>query len=90
MSLYMRVKDPIDKLDYGFDLAKWLADDVIATATWAVPAGITKVAESNTTTVTRVWVSGGTAGEDYDLEVTVTTAAGRTWQRTITLKVRNN
>lgn len=80
-------KDPNAVLDYQINWATWLGSDTIGTSTWTVPTGITKVTDSNSTTVAIIWLSGGTAGTDYDLLNRIVTAGGRTEDRTITIRV---
>lgn len=82
------LKDPDAVLDYTGDWAKWLGSDTIATSTWDVPDGITKDSESHTSKQTLIWLSGGTAGESYQLRNHITTAAGRADDRTITIKIK--
>lgn len=83
------VKDPNAVLDYRVDWSAWLPEgDTIDTSTWTVPSGINKDSESNDTTSATVWLSGGTAGVNYQLVNRVTTAGGRTDDRTITISVR--
>ncbi|MCJ7440416.1 MAG: hypothetical protein MUO25_02375 [Thermoanaerobaculaceae bacterium] len=81
-------KDPNAVLDYSIDWSHYLGTDTIATATWTVQAGLTKVTESKTTTTATVWLSGGTAGTDYPVICRITTVGGRTDDRTITIRVR--
>jgi hypothetical protein len=85
------VKDPEATLDYGFDWGPWLQADTIATSNWSADAGITLVPASDTftDTTTAVFISGGTAGQSYDVINTITTNGSRTDERTITIKVRN-
>ena len=54
-----------------------------------VPGDLTKTAQSNDTTSATVWLSGGTAGRDHAVAVTITTAAGRTKQRSMKIMVRD-
>jgi len=82
------VKDPSAVLDYTVDWSDWLDTDTIATSEWTVPSGITKDSDTNTDTTATVWLSGGTAGENYSVTNTITTAGGRTDQRTIHIQVR--
>ena len=82
------VKDPDAIKDYEIDWATWLGTDTIATATWTVATGITKTTDSKTTTAATAWLSGGTAGADYSVACKITTAGGRTDERTITILVR--
>jgi hypothetical protein len=85
-------KDPGAVLDYSFDwtVDGWIgADTITGTPVWTVPAGITKDSQSNTTTVATVVISGGTAGANYDVSCKITTAGGRTDERTFRLQVRD-
>lgn len=82
-------KDPDATLDYGFDWSDWLATaETISASTWTVPTGITKVSDSRSTTMTTIWLSGGTVNTDYSVINHITTSAGRVDDRTILIKVR--
>ena len=83
------VKDPDAVLDYQVNWADWLAGDTIATSTWIVPAGITQDSESETMTAATIWLSGGTLGASYELVNRITTAAGRTDDRTIRIELQS-
>ena len=85
----MFVKDPEAILDYSFDWEQWLDGDTLSTSTWAADSGITIDSSSRTSTVSTVWLSGGTNKLDYEITNTITTATGRTDERTFTIKVRN-
>jgi len=74
-------KDPGEVLDYGFDWSEWLNGDTIITSTWTVPTGITQNSETETTTTTTIWLSGGSFGQRYTIKNTITTAGGRTGVR---------
>ncbi len=92
-SIAAKTKDPDSVLDYKLNWATWLAEttsttDTIASVSWTVGSGITKDSESNDTTSATIWLSGGTAGNDYSIACEVTTAGGRTAERTITIMVR--
>lgn len=86
-----RPKDPDEVVDYDLSWAEQMAadSDTIATSTWTVPAGITKSSISNTTTRTKIWFSGGTAGQTYSCVNRVVTAGGRTFDQTMKLKVKD-
>lgn len=77
-------------LDYTVDWTKWLdeVEDTIATSTWIVPTGLTKVTETNTTKLATVWLSGGTVGTNYTVTNRITTVGGRIDDRSITIRVR--
>ena len=84
-------KDPDAVLDYTVDWGPWLTGiaDTIATVTWLPDAGLTVVSDSNTATTATAFVSGGTVNTIKSLTCRVTTAGGRTDDRTISLKILN-
>jgi len=82
-------KDPDAILDYSNDWSSWLVTgDTIASSQWLPASGITIDNDSLTTTLTTVWLSGGTTGSRYSLTNRITTAQGRTDDRTIVIVVR--
>lgn len=81
-------KDPDEVKDYVVDWTERLAEDTIVTSTWIVPDGIVKDSDTNTTTSTTIWLSGGTLGDTYELVNRVETAGGRTYDQTCKLKCR--
>lgn len=82
------IHDPDAVLDYIWDWTAWLDSDTISTATTTADTGITVDSTTNTTTTATVTLSGGTAGENYDVTVHITTAAGLEDDRTIRIQVR--
>lgn len=80
-------KDPDAILDYAVDWSRWLAGDTIAASVWIVPTGLTKVSETSTATKAIVWLLGGSAGVTYTVTNRITTAAGRTEDRSFTVRV---
>ena len=82
-------KDPNATLDYTFDWTAYLTPmaDTIASVSWVLPAGLANVSQSNTPMTATVFVSGGTLGESLQLTCRITTAGGRTDDRSITLKI---
>lgn len=84
-------KDPDETLKFTIDWADWLTSpDVIDSSEWTVPAGITNVAVSASTTQTTIWLSGGSAGTSYDIVNAITTDATtpEIAERTIRIVVR--
>jgi len=81
-------KDPNAILDYVIDWGTWLAGDTIITSTWTAETGITAVSDTETATTATVWLSGGTAGSDYNVVNRIVTALGRTDDRTLLIRVR--
>lgn len=89
MADYWPTKDPNAVLDYSIDWSDWLDTDTISTSTWTVPTGLTKGTDTTSTTVTTVWLSGGTAGTTYEILNRITTAGGRTQDKTVKLICQN-
>lgn len=84
MATFQALKDPSANLDYAIDWSEWLVGtDTIATSVWSVPIALTTSFPSHGTATTIIWLSGGTAGEVYDVHNTITSAAGRIDERTI-------
>lgn len=86
-------KDPQATLDYQVDWSNILSSvspvDTIATSTWAiVPTGLTQDSEAETSTHARIWVSGGVVGVEYHLTNTISTAGGRSDERTIRIRIK--
>ena len=82
-------KDPSAILDYSIDWSLWLNGDTIATSSWTVPTGLTKVSDTKNDSSTTVWLSGGTLGQTYTVTNRITTANGRTDERSIIIKVED-
>lgn len=80
-------KDPDEVLDYQIDWSARLNSDTISTSVWTVPDGITGATQSNTTTSTTLWLSGGTDGSSYDILNRITTAGGRTMDQTVRIAI---
>lgn len=81
-TVVLRGQHPGDVLDHAIDCADWLATgDALSTVAVAADAGITvgsspAPAISGTSVV--FWLSGGTTGTTYNVQVTITTTGGRT------------
>lgn len=88
--MFQITKDPNAVLDYYFDWSTWLNGDTIATSTWIVPAGLTMASESETSTRTTIWLSAGIFPERYKVVNRITTAAGRTEDRTLLVIMEEN
>jgi hypothetical protein len=94
------LKDPDAVLDYKFDWAAstngsgdsdWLASgETISSHTITKDSGITvdSSAETDTNTSVTVWLSGGTAGVDYEVACKIVTSDNRTDERTIEIRVQ--
>ena len=52
------------------------------------PTGLTQSTDTQTSTQTVVWLSGGTIGEKYVVTNRIVTAAGRTFDQSVKLKVK--
>jgi len=94
------IKDPNAVLDYKFDFANttnggdkldWMeANETISTHTVTASTGITVASSSITdsSTSVTVWLSGGTAGQEYTIACLIVTSAARTDERTATIRVQ--
>ena len=88
-------KDPSAVLDYALDWYRggngWLAaGDSITTSTWTVSDSALVIDSDSITDghTTVVWLSGGVVDTNYTVTNQVTTAAGRTDERSFTVKVK--
>lgn len=96
MTIWERSKDPDESVDFDLD---WTTDltpedgsavDTIETSAWTVPAGLTKTTDSHDDAQrTKIWLTGGTAGQSYLLLNRITTAQGRTLDCTVKLLVNS-
>ncbi len=84
-------KDPDVTKDYVLDwTAKYLPSGVtVAAATFTIPAGLTKISQSFTTSQSRVIISGGEDGQDYKCVGDATFSNGLSEEITFWIKVRN-
>ena len=91
MAVY--VKDPDAVLDYGFDWEEegfLQTGETIADSDWTIPDGLDESSGTDfDNTLTTVWLSGGTDGEDYTVSNHITTSAGREDIRSHVIKVRS-
>ena len=86
------VKDPGSSADFKIDWSDLLGQsspvDTITTSTWTVTNGATVDIESNTDSTATAWISGGTDRKYCELTNKVVTTAGRTYERTIAVKIQ--
>lgn len=88
-----KLKDPNARLEYRVDWSDagedpWLAPgEEISSSTWIVPPGITEDGEDHDTTTAWVWLTGGTAGQTYELTNRITTNQARIDDRSLKIFV---
>lgn len=87
------IKDPSAVLDYSFDwkTKDWLqVGETIESYVITVPSGLTKDSDSKSGGIVTVWLSGGTAGENYVVACLITTdnTPVRTDERSILIRCR--
>jgi len=84
--------DPDATLDYEWDWTAWLGTDTITTAEIILPTGddvtLTATPAFVDAGIVTTWLSGATLGMSYRVTCRVTTTAGRTDDRTITVSCR--
>lgn len=75
--------------DFQIDWTVWLEGRTITSSSWSVsPSGITTVADSNTTTVATIRLSGGTWGETYIATNHIIASDSEEEERSITIKIQ--
>jgi len=88
LTLQNPLKDPSAVLDYVFDWTEWLATvETITDHTITADTGITVNSSTESDGKVTVWLSGGTAGQNYKVACKITTSAGRTDERTLWIRV---
>lgn len=88
MLLGAKIKQPAERLDYDIHYDKWFGDstDTVTGATVVVrPNTMLATAQVGSPTSIKVWCEGGTDGQEYSVEVTTTTDAGRIIQDELTI-----
>lgn len=89
MSFPMPDKDPDEVLDYALDWTDRLAGDTIASSTAVLDSGdVTIDSQGYSSAVHTVWLSGGTAGTVAHITMRIVTAAGRTYDESLKIKVK--
>lgn len=87
--------DPDETLDFPRDWSTFLdaggsPSDAIQTSAWSIfPVGPLLSGASQSGAVTAVFVSNAQAGQIYRLTNSITTAQGRTAERSVTLRCEN-
>lgn len=88
--------DPDETKDFTIDWSDVMgaANDTISSSSWtlttkATDDGLTITSESFNDTTAVVWFSGGTVDNLYRILNEITTAGGRTLQRTVLLEVES-
>lgn len=81
-------KDAASNLDYAFDWTNWLATgETITAQTITADTGITAAAPTVSGGKVTTFISGGTSGQNYGVRCQITTSAGRTDVRSLTIEV---
>lgn len=90
MPAYSDEKDPDAVLDWIWNWADWLAPgETISTSEFTVSAGLNLDSTSSTLATATAWLSGGQPGTPYTVANRIVTSAGRTDERSITIRVKN-
>jgi hypothetical protein len=81
-------KDPYAILDYSLDWTNWMpSGDTITSITVSADAGITIDSTTNTDYIATANISGGTAGNIYNIEFKIVTTNGLRDSRNFRIKV---
>ena len=83
-------KQPVEVQDYDIDFTSYLEfhNDLALSHTAFAESGISILSSALTNGVVKVFVSGGTDGNQYKVSATVTTQGGRIKQGDILVKVK--
>ena len=105
MALKWPNKDPDEQLDFSVDWSRYLDTDTISSVVWKIDDadgvkqtwagttvinGLQHVSSSNSNTVATIQLGLGTANKNYNIYCQITTSAGVTTERKISLKVRES
>lgn len=82
-------KDPDENADFGVDWSNRLAGDTIVSSSWILPAGLISSANSYEGNLAIIWLHGGTLGKTYEVLNRVVTAGGRTFDQTVSLRIKS-
>lgn len=84
-------KDKDEAIAYTVDWSADVNGSTIDTSSWSVPSGLTNESTSigSTALTTSIRLSGGTPGQVYLIENTVTTLAGEDLQASFRITVQN-
>ena len=82
-------KDPDAVLDYSCDWTAWLEADTITSVTWVTRAPLIVENQSHTAKIATVWLKGGEARKSYSVTCRITTAGGRTDDRSFSVEVNH-
>lgn len=89
---HLETKDPDEEKDYKTAWGPQLDPfgDTIASSTWIVPDGITKIIDTFGPTSATIWLSGGTLDSDYEItnRIVSNSIPPRKLDQTITIRVR--
>jgi len=86
-------KDPADNTQYRMDWKPILTalGETIQSSVWTVEsglaAGISTISPPGTPTMAEIWLSGGSAGQAYEVGNTITTNTGRVLRRSMVVRV---
>lgn len=93
MAITLSPKDPSERVDYDWSPALDAGDLLTGSPTVNVVLGTATVDTSSLidgSTKVRIWLVGGTAGETVAIEVRVSTTAGRIWEETLFIPIKNS
>lgn len=96
MSNKWPAKKPGETIDFGIDWTNRLpADDEVSSVVWSVPSPLVKESQpapdddaNERAVITRIFVSGGVDGAEYEVTATMTSTGGRVLIEAVALPVR--
>ena len=87
------IQQPVDRLDYDFSCEQWFSedDDIIQSVDVNIlpSGGSLSVNSFIADKEVKLWIEGGSPGEDYTVEFTITSVTGRKKQDEVRVLIRD-
>lgn len=78
-------------LDYAINWASALGTDTISTSTWSLSSSdLVNNHDTHTPSTATIWLASGTTNQTYVCTNTITTAAGRIFEQSVSIKIQSN
>lgn len=91
MRLNPKIKSATDHLDYDINYSRWLSSgDSLLDANVTSEDGLIIDSVGVSSSVVKIWVSGGETSKSYDITITVTTMQGRTLTSAFNMRITEN
>jgi hypothetical protein len=91
-TLAVMTKDPDETLDYDVDFVRWLpVSDTITSAVAEITDTTATITQTDvSSTSIKVWITGGTAGDNGKVTVRATTDQGRVKEASFRIRIKDS